>query len=180
MTRSWQGWTRSFSRSIGPSPVGPNADSVALNEPLPRIMLKSKELFDAGKSHGTADKPIKPKSATEFILKYATINVVGRSAFTHRWLHYVDRTSTFEENIRLYFACGHSRDEPTPMVHTCRKMAGCPYSSIRVDDVRIHKRTCTTESVTKAKAPAQTLSTFSCSVDSCNNVCQTCKVLLDH
>lgn len=98
-------------------------------------------------------------SATDFITAYSRINIVSCDSFRKAWL--CDRrgqTST----IGLHSVAGNSRDPPTPLEYHCRQTSGCPYMTVRPDNIIEHEMICNEVYVARAIAAEETSKDIPC------------------
>lgn len=75
---------------------------------------------------------------------------------------------------------GNSRDNPTPILHFCRKTTGCLFQRIIRAVVAKHELICNKTQVANAVAKHETARTVPCPWDGCNKMSSTIRQSKDH
>ncbi|KAK9242321.1 hypothetical protein V1506DRAFT_90465 [Lipomyces tetrasporus] len=116
------------------------------------------------KSSGT-DKLV---SAKDFICALSKINIVNNLLFARAWQRYCKGSTPFHDSIGQHSMTGNSRDDPTPIEHSCKKSKGCPFKSIRSDVVTYHEIRCNEAYARKVNLKHNMDKKFACPWDGCS------------
>lgn len=107
-------------------------------------------------------------SAFDFINVYSKINVINKRTFARAWPSYISGKASFADSIGPCSVRGNSRDDPTPVEFSCGKTPGCPYKTIRADDLVNHEHRCSQDYVMMKKEETKEVKDFLCMHDGCS------------
>ncbi|KAJ5910250.1 hypothetical protein N7504_004893 [Penicillium tannophilum] len=116
-----------FDQANDPTTAGGHNDSLPVVDESERLFLGLDE------DEGTTAMP-----TTEFIGRYARLNIVLLQAFARKWRALARNEPS---DVSLHSVTGNSRDEPTPFVFHCHNH-GCSYETIIKDTLQQHERAC--------------------------------------
>lgn len=111
-----------------------------------------------------------PVSAPEeFILRYSRYNIYDNYYLARDW----DKSGDMPASIQKHCVTGGSRDPPIPMLHSCKKTPGCPFSTALRGAQKSHHEHCTAARARDLLATPEhfaEVAQFACQYDNCDFV----------